>query len=129
MSPEQFEFASKVVASPPTVFIGPDNLGDRTLLYGYDVDRNTWHVFQRDGEMFLHVYNPYAGGTKTYKRGSGLDLTLIVPNKRLYPEMCDFDFCMRLIQQHGIRLPFTNYSGGVEEAQFYGETEITSGKR
>ncbi|WP_316207486.1 hypothetical protein [Bradyrhizobium sp. SZCCHNR3118] len=32
----------------------------------------------------------------------------LVPNKRLYPEACDFDFCMKLAAL-GVHLPFTTY--------------------
>ena len=94
------------------VTFGPDSSPDRTLLYGYDVDRSTWHVYQRDGLIHVIVYT---GGLDTgdlvatiRESAAALPATKLVPNKRLYPDACDFAFCDRLVEA-GVHLPFTNF--------------------
>jgi hypothetical protein len=43
----------------------------------------------------------------------------IVPNKRLYPETCDYEFC-RLLVQRNQALPFTTYNETRSQERFYG---------
>jgi hypothetical protein len=101
--------------------VSADGWGDRTLLYGYDVDRRTHHVYQKDGVLHLMVYtDSVAGGALThYVSGEELPLDGLVPNKRLYPEACDYVFCRRL-REAGIRLPFTTYDPERAPKTFYG---------
>jgi hypothetical protein len=37
-----------------------------------------------------------------------MDARALIPNKRLYPEACDFVFCFELAKRE-IALPFTTY--------------------
>lgn len=80
---------------------------NKTLLYGYDYKRNTYHVYVKD--IFIHIMK--------YKediliehylspliRIDDLNLDFV---KRLYPECCDYDFCKRIQQK--VDLPFTNF--------------------
>jgi hypothetical protein len=93
----------------------------KTLLYGYDCDRNTWHVYQNaTGEIFLYIYK----GLSFSRTGEVLELTPIkelcvtnegigsyeelIPNKRLYPQYCDYTFCS-FLKREGVHLPFTTY--------------------
>jgi hypothetical protein len=43
-----------------------------------------------------------------------------IPNKRLYPTACDYEFCMRL-KERGYELPFTSPDDR-EKTQYYGYT-------
>ncbi len=98
---------------PDLRVVGPDPLGDRTLLFGYDVDRLTWHVYQQDDEIHLVIYR---GGQEpepmTHVRGVTLPATDLVPNKRLYPDGCDYGFCRRL-KELGVHMTFTNHGAMV----------------
>jgi hypothetical protein len=91
---------------------------DRTLLYGYTCERDTWHVYLKDGVIYCCVY-PYKQSPKQFtpKTNSGY-----IPDKRLYPAMCDFEFCM-LLKQNGVSsFPFTTFQEVPLKGTYYGET-------
>jgi hypothetical protein len=110
-------------APPAPQVIGPDDGHDRTLLYGYDVDRRTFHVYQKGGELHLVVYeSAYAGHeavVRRYEHGPTLDIAAVVPNKRLYSEACDADFCEQLVRR-GMTVPLLDYNPKREPKQFHG---------
>jgi hypothetical protein len=89
-------------------FVEAIDNGSKTLLYGYNSDRNTHHVYQDDNQIHLVVYNHQNEVIKQLSDVS-LPVTSIMPDKRLYAEACDFKFCMEL-QEAGVLLPFTNYN-------------------
>lgn len=107
MNIDEFQGLNRVEAAPLMIRAQPGP--DRTLLYGYDVDRLTHHVFQRDGLLHKVVY---AGTTApvvvSHDFGSELNAASLPPNKRLYPEACDAAFC-RLLMQMGVHLSFTTF--------------------
>lgn len=85
----------------------------KTLLYGYTCDRETHHVFQDHyGHIYIYVYRNNPGKLETTIRkvdvsGDGIEtLNDLIPNKRLYPQYCDYDFCVYL-KERGVHLPFT----------------------
>ena len=85
---------------------------NKTLLYGYTCDRKTFHVYLKDRNIFVVIYeNDYSTGNARPKNmrqvlvSSNYDF---VPDKRLYPERCDYNFCL-LLKERGIHLPFTAY--------------------
>jgi len=101
----------------------------KTLLYGYDCDRNTHHVFQDAlGFIYLYVYKKLTlGGVKDLVKidvsGDGIaSLDDLIPNKRLYPQYCDYDFCAYL-KGKGVDLPFTTWADPVKDPKnvFAGE--------
>jgi hypothetical protein len=103
--------------------VGAEPGRDRTLLYGYDTDRRTWHVYQMGGWLTRVIYigsNPEPEKTLSAER---LDARYLVPNKRLYPEACDYFFC-RLLKSIEINLPFTTYGSlkRPEGSMFFGRT-------
>lgn len=88
----------------------------KTLLYGYDCARNTHHVYQDfNGFIYIYVYRP--NGLKAESVIAKVDvseegiksLESLIPDKRLYPQYCDYDFCVYL-KERGVNLPFTNYT-------------------
>jgi hypothetical protein len=91
---------------------------DRTLLYGYTVERNTWHVYLLDGLIYLHIYNPQ----RTFQTSASAAWAVndLIPNKRLYPEACDHEFCT-LLTNLGADLPFTSFSENRPGGPFYGK--------
>lgn len=92
------------------------NSADRTLLYGYDCERFTWHVYLMNDQVILHVYGagnsvgaPCDNRKNFGEKGIAFsDLQSLIPNKRLYPEACDFEFC-EWLKKNGVYLSFTVY--------------------
>lgn len=82
----------------PEAYVHADRVdgADRTLLFGYDCDRNTHHVYLRDGHIHLVRYTGGYPGRQAnvieHHSWKKAPVTLLVPNKRLYPESCDYDF-------------------------------------
>jgi hypothetical protein len=108
MKLEEFQTLELRSASP--VRIGPMGEETRTLLYGYDTDRRTYHVFQHQGELHLTIFTPGSDGPKIIdqKHDATLALTDIIPNKRVYPALSDFGFCLAIMNK-GVSLPFTTF--------------------
>lgn len=97
-----------------------NNQTPRTLLYGYTCDRQTWHVYL-DYDMMIHlVVYSYPNILRNYSDETALTIHSCVPNKRLYPEACDYEYCVYLYQC-GAYLSFTNFNPQRERAQFYGK--------
>jgi hypothetical protein len=95
------------------------NQDDHTLIYGYDQDRNSFHVYLENKVIFIVCYNNVLE-VLYYK-----DETIVqsnseyIPDKRIYPQYCDGEFCMKL-KKSGIYLPFTNFNENYVEETFYG---------
>lgn len=96
---------------------------DRTLLYGYDIDRNTHHVYIKNDQICLIVYN-FAKEIISFCDGI-IPLYRLIPNKRLYPERCDFSFC-NMLQEYGIHFPWTTFDEkwtNSNNLAFFGKTK------
>jgi len=104
------EYNSLSIREPAPLRIGPMGDETRTLLYGYDGDRRTYHVFQHDRELHLVIYTPGSGGPNIHDHKHDLTLAIedIIPNKRVYPALSDFGFCQALMNK-GVGIPFTTY--------------------
>ena len=96
------------------------NQTNRTLLYGYNIERKTWHVYLWNGVIHLLIYN-FQGHQLDYRNYTEvpIDPCPLIPDKRLYPEACDFEFCS-LLRDSGVILPFTTFDSNRVEQQFYG---------
>ena len=77
---------------------------DRTLLYGYTCERDTWHVYIKDGIIHTAIYKCKESLIER-RVNDNFDY---VPDKRLYPECCDYEFCT-LLNEKGVNLPFTTW--------------------
>lgn len=88
---------------------------DRTLLYGYTCERETFHVYLKDKQIFVVIYNTeYSRGKPTPKNMRRIEVKSnrdYVPDKRLYPERCDYHFC-KLLKENSVDLPFTFFNEG-----------------
>lgn len=101
-----------------------DNLADktpRTLVYGYTCTGDSWHVFlDHDGQIKTVAYSSEKNPLQT------IDITnnrSFVPDKRIYPQFCDFEFCS-LLKSQDVPLPFTFADfEHVKEGPFFGRTE------
>ena len=96
------------------------NTSDHTLLYGYTVERNSFHVYLENGEVVICIYKTGNPTPLYYYKDSRHILNLLVPNKRVYPETCDVDFCHLLISS-GINITFTAYDSTREPRKYYGD--------
>lgn len=91
-------------------------LADRTLLYGYTCERDTWHVYIKDCVIHKVIYK-YGKDPMEYAVN---DNSEFIPDKRLYPETCDFKFCS-ILHRLGYELPFTSWDNEREVKQYYGK--------
>lgn len=93
---------------------------DRTLLYGYTCTRDTWHTYIENKQIYVVIYE-FEREPKQLRVESNYDF---VPDKRLYPERCDYDFC-RLLKNSRVELPFTTWTDewteDVENQKYYGK--------
>ena len=104
------------------------NKKDRTLIYGYTCERNTFHVYLKDMQIHTVAYNTDYSGDKP-KVKNMVEFAIksnhdYVPDKRLYPECCDYEFC-KLLKERNVRfLPFTTFDTDrhIDESDFYGFT-------
>lgn len=76
-----------------------------TLIYGYDRDQNTWHVFNVDGLIHRFVYD-YNGKVVRYEAKKSWDLRHLIPNKGVYWNASNYNFC-HLCLNCDIHIPFT----------------------
>lgn len=101
------------------------NNKNRTLLYGYTCSRETFHVYLKNNEIHTVMYNnDYSGNYTKPKDMRELAIKSnydYVPDKRLYPETCDYEFC-KLLKEKGINLPFTGFNEERSTQNFYGFT-------
>lgn len=95
---------------------------EKTLLYGYNVDRGTFHVYSHGGRIHLLIY--ITEGVKSYQVHDLWNCEDLIPNKRVYPERSDYKFC-REVQNQGVRIPFLNYNLDQDQLpepkQYYGK--------
>lgn len=98
------------------------NRENRTLLYGYTCDRETWHVYLRDGKIYTIKYQAnYVRKCPVHVKEIPIyDNGDYIPNKRLYPTACDYEFCMKL-KERGYDLPFTSQDDR-KRTRYYGYT-------
>ena len=119
MNKEMFDKLSTMGKEQQSIITADDLLiygcNNRTLLYGYTCERETFHVYIKDKVIHVVVYN------NEYSRGEAIpknmrEITVrsnwnYVPDKRLYPERCDYIFCW-MLKRKGIDPPFTTFNEG-----------------
>lgn len=128
MNKEEYELLNKIEKEKENVISIDDlvNKSERTLLYGYTCDRNTWHVYIENNKIVTIMYdNNYDNGIISFKeKPMVIDITencYYVPDKRVYPETCDYEFCS-LLRLKGVNIPFTYWNDERKPKQFYGLT-------
>lgn len=120
MNQDQLTILNSLKEKPRTISVAEiSNLEDRTLLYGYTCARDTFHVYLKNNELHKVIYS-HQKEILLHHQGTTLDLDGIVPDKRLYPEACDFEFCSLLVVK-GVNLPFTLVDANRVVKQFYGQ--------
>lgn len=91
----------------------------RTLMYGYNCDRDTFHLYLDKDGQFHSLYYKHPNDLASHKAAIELAPDECVPNKRVYPERCDFEFCT-LLRNAGVEIPFTNFTQRKENDTFAG---------
>ncbi|WP_146147054.1 hypothetical protein [Photobacterium kishitanii] len=106
MTPEEFEILSKISYIQPK--IKASEFEDSTLLFGYDTDRITWHVYKANDKIHVITYSL----TRLYEHNeyTEVDPALLIPNKRVYKESTSFDFAKRLVDGFNIHMTYTTQS-------------------
>ena len=95
----------------------------RTLMYGYDMDRESVHIYhdsvttRGDVRFVIHRYG-FDEETTSVARVSVLRQSHL-PSKRAYSECCDFRLA-KLIQQAGLYVNYTRWQKR-EKKDFYGK--------
>lgn len=118
MNREEYEKLYNVKTKPSVIGINNlSNKKDRTLLYGYTCNRDTFHVYIHKGVLHKIIYNSSSSIPKLHESGSELLLENIVPDKRLYPSSCDYEFCV-LLTEAGVYLPFTSWEFNCSSVKF-----------
>lgn len=95
------------------------NLKPRTLLYGYDGESHTCHLYLDDNSLLNYIV--YERWTKTiikHEQGAELEVNSIIPPKRTYPHKSCREFA-ELIFSLGKRISFCGYDK-IEPQDFYG---------
>lgn len=120
MNEQQYEQFNSEEAQRNTISL--DDLADkspRTLLFGYDTSRATCHVYLDPTDGLIHVLTYTSTGPVSAEKVLVLSHTSglaggvarneqFVPDKRLYPESCDLEFC-RVLRRYDVSLPFTTF--------------------
>ena len=120
MTPEQV-FQLFQMQQGPSDLVGPDGVANKTLLYGYDCDRRTWHVWQKDGFINRAIYIHGNPSFEDHQCDLTLSASILIPNKRLYADACDYDFCVRL-RSIGAHLSFTPVKVGADTISHFEKT-------
>jgi hypothetical protein len=81
---------------------------DRTLLYGYTVEKHTFHVYLKDGLIHRVIYNQ-RDEVLDYQAHATWEAPSLVPDKRAYPERTDAGFA-RLMLHHRIDIHYMKFN-------------------
>lgn len=119
MTPEQADLIRNYKAPPTKVLLSDwDPTRPRTLVYGYTCDRSTFHVYVDNKAVHLLVYKDFplqVVGHRSTENEGGLLASMCAPDKRLYADVSDFDFC-RFLQDSGVAVALTpGGKGNLEE--------------
>lgn len=82
------------------------NKENRTLLYGYEINRSTTHIYMLNEEIHYLNYD-FKKEIKIYETLKAFT-DVHIPSKRSYPESTDPEF-LKLAIENGIEICFTTY--------------------
>lgn len=122
MRKEQFEQLEQAMQAPKMLKVSDlQDQTPRTLVYGYDTARNTFHLYLDNDQQLVRVlYNP-DNICLQVTRGTEIAAEDCIPNKRVAPECCDLQVCQLLVGMN-VALPFTSFSE-IEPAIWHGKRE------
>lgn len=120
MDKKQYEVINELTRIPPRATVR--DLRDhtpRTLIYGYTCARDTFHVYLAEDGIHWVLYSAHGLLLQHKHEGQGIALADCVPDKRVYPETCDYDFCT-MLKRAGVNIPFTNWNDDRPVKAFHG---------
>lgn len=97
----QFE-ALRAPLDPQTDMLHVDAIGrtDRTLVYGYTLERDTFHAYVCDGEIHVVTYDNGYDRKPTqvisHLHGTQVAFEALVPSKRAYPNRTEYAFAVTM---------------------------------
>lgn len=114
MNQDEFEKIEQLKLHRPAA-MGADlkSQVDRTLIYGYNIQRQTFHVYLKAGVIHKVTYLETSQSATLLEHKIESEISSdesYAPDKRAYPERCDFEFCS-LLTSHGAQISFTNFEG------------------
>lgn len=120
MNKEQLEYLKeKMLARNKPISISDlyNTETDRILLYGYTVERDTCILSLEGGEFCWTVFNSTRNVLTFERLGKVIeDPQAYVPDKRTYPETCDYVYCYALVSK-GYNPNFTTRPDDEEKNQ------------
>lgn len=84
------------------------------------MERYTFHVYLLGGMIHRYVYD--GAGTVAYSCDTEIEPGAVIPNKRAYPERCDYSF-MRAVHSMGELVSYAKFDTDitlVDGPHFYG---------
>lgn len=127
MNKAQFENLSNIKPSSPSIK-GVDIPGGTpgTLLMGYTIERNAFHVYlDQDKKINVAVYRNDVMIRHQVENSDGIEISALIPDKRVYPEKSNFAFC-KILMLRGHSIPFASYAeahhGNDSQPVYYGMT-------
>lgn len=122
MTPEQYR---KLNTYDPSILTlrAHEILGaDRTLLFGYTADRDSWHVYLKDRQIHRVRYT-HRNVVLGHDAQEVWDVVRLVPEKRVYPESTDAAFA-QMLKRRGVDVPYLPFDEGryqkVQHMTFHG---------
>lgn len=76
----------------------------RTLLFGYNSAKNSFHVYLDGGYIHRLIYT-WREEILSHREEEEMDIRDMIPDKRVYPASTDFEFA-KLALGRGIEIPF-----------------------
>ena len=97
------------------------NKADRTLIWGYTPEKDSFHVYLQDQTIVRLVFAYKAAVPKEMEAGTEYFPATMVPAKRVYAEASDAEFC-GLLRRLGVDFSFAPFNPERAPKQFHGET-------
>lgn len=72
---------------------------DRTLLWGYTCERDSFHVYLKDGQIHKALYK-FPNKLLFCTSGESMPCSSMAPDKRAYPAACDEQFAQLMVEKN-----------------------------
>lgn len=118
MNVEERALVEAVDAAEPRIESREFSGVHRTLMFGYDVSRRTWHVYLKGGEIHKLIYD--YNRIVSYEHGPSFECRQLRPDKRVFSESTDFSFA-RIMAERDSSLCFTTHDDEADALRHAGE--------
>lgn len=125
MNQKEYEQLQDIENAPAVISVDMLSAGregkEGTLLWGYTCERESFHVYLKDGKLHRIIYRTSERKILSYESGTVLEASMLHPSKRIYPEATSFDFARALIEA-GEQPSMTRFDEDRPPADWYGMT-------